>query len=931
MAAGWGKGAKLLGRRRECEALDRLAADVQAGASRVLVLRGDAGVGKSELLRYLCDRLAGWRVTRAVGVEAEIELAYSGLHQVCAPLLDHLGNLPGPQRDALATVFGLMSGPVPDRFLVGLATLTLMAEAAEDQPLACVVDDAQWLDHASTQVLGFVARRLLAERVAMVCAVRTGADNDVLGGQPVLSIGGLSEQDARTLLLANLHVRLDTAVCDQIVAECHGNPLALLELPRTWSTAAVAGGFGLPHGRSVAGRIEESYVHRLLLLPSGTQLLVLAAAADPRGDPVLLQRTAGILGLDRAAAAPAVDAGLLRIRRRVEFAHPLVRSAVYRRASPDDRQSVHRALAEATDAEVHPDRRAWHRACGTTGPDDEVAAELERSAGQAQSQGGLAATAAFLTRATQLTADPTTRAHRALAAASANVQAGAFETAGALLAVAGEGSVDDLQRARIDLLGAQLAFARSRGNGAAPLLLAAARRLEHLDLELARETYLDALTAALFVARGADGVGPHDVARAARAAPRPRREEPAAADLLLDALAALLTEDDAAAFPLSRAALQKLAVDAQSAHEPTRWLWLGCALACHLWDDESWYMLSDRFLRIVRHTGALSELPHAVNTRATILLFCGEVSAAASLIDEGLSVQEATEISAAPYASLALAAWQGRADPARAMIDRAIRESASRGEGWGVSFGEYTRALLCNGLGRYDEALIAAGRVRDHSQNRAGVDLGLPELIEAAWQTGRLDLATDALDQVSRKAQASGTGWALGIEARSRALLSEGDVAEDCFLEAIKQLSRTRVRGELARSHLLYGQWLRQTGRRADARSELAVAYELLSAMGMGGFAERARHELRACGVAVPQPTVATREDLTAQEAHIARLARDGLSNPQIGADLFISARTVEWHLRKVFTKLGITSRRQLRRALSDHGQPVARAGPGAL
>ncbi len=926
MVAGSGDGARLAGRRSECEALDQLVTDVLTGTSRVLVLRGDAGVGKSVLLRHLSERLTGWRVMRAVGVEAEIELAYSGLHQLCAPLLHQLGKLPGPQCDALATVFGLDSGPAPDRFVVGLATLTLIAEAAEDRPLACLVDDAQWLDQASAQILAFVARRLLAERVALVCAVRTGAENDVLVGQPALPIGGLSEDDARTLLSTSLHGPLDTAVRDQIVAECQGNPLALLELPRAWGPAVLAGGFGLPHGRPVAGKIEDSYLRRLLLLPPGTQLLVLAAAADPQGDPVLLQRAARILDLDMAAAAPAVDAGLLRIRTRVEFAHPLVRSAVYRRAGPDARHRVHRALAEATDPQADPDRRAWHRSRGTTGPDDEVAAELERSAGRAEARGGLAAAAAFLTRATELTGDPTARAHRAMAAASANVQAGAFETARALLAVAGEGPVDDLQRARIDLLGAQLAFATSRGTGATSLLLAAARRLEHLDGDLARDTCLDALTAALFAARMADDVGPHDLARAARAARRPSAGEPAVADVLLDALAALLTEDDDAAFPVTRTALRRLAADPQPAQQRTRWLWLGCAMACDLWDDESWYTLSDRFCRTVRHTGALSELPHAVNTRATILLFCGELPAAASLIDEGLSVQEARGISTAPYASLALAAWQGQADKARPLIDRAIRESTTRGEGWGVSFSEYTRALLCNSLGQHDEALIAAGRALAHSQSRAGVNLGLPELIEAASRTGRPELAADALDQVSRKARASGTGWALGIEARSRALLSGGDAAEEWFRAAIKQLSRTRVRGELARSRLLYGEWLRQTGRRADARSELTIAYELFSEMGMRGFAERARHELKATGVAVPQPTVATRADLTAQEAQIARLARDGLSNPEIGAELFISSRTVEWHMRKVFTKLGITSRRQLRRALSDHDRPVTSA-----
>src|SRR6516164_1258519 len=401
---------ELLGRRDECAALDRLVADVLAGASRVLVLRGEAGMGKSALLGYLSEQVAaeagrggGWRVASAVGVESEMELAYSGLHQLCAPLLDHLDDLPSPQRVALATVFGLSAGPAPDRFLVGLAALTLVAQAAEQQPLACIIDDAQWLDGASAQLLGFVARRLLAERVALVCAARTGIGDGVLAGLPALEIRGLSDGDARPLLLGHVHGPLDVPVADRILAESHGNPLALLELPRTWTAADLAGGFGLPAGQPVAGKIEHSYVQRLRLLPADTQLLVLAAAAEPLGDLGLLRRAAGDLGIEMEAAAPAVDAGLVQVRQRVEVAHPLVRSAAYRAAEAADRHRVHRALADATDALTDPDRRAWHRARATSGPDEQVAAELEQSAGRAQARAGLAAAAAFLTRAVELT------------------------------------------------------------------------------------------------------------------------------------------------------------------------------------------------------------------------------------------------------------------------------------------------------------------------------------------------------------------------------------------------------------------------------------------------------------------------------------------------------------------------------------------------
>jgi DNA-binding CsgD family transcriptional regulator len=922
--------AGLVGRREECAALDRLVADVLAGSSRILVLRGDAGVGKSALLGYLSDRVAGeagrgggWRVVSAVGVESEMELAYSGLHQLCAPLLDHLDELPPPQRDALATVFGLSAGPAPDRFLVGLATLTLLAQAAGQQPLACIIDDAQWLDQASAQMVVFVARRLLAERIALVCAVRTGIADGVLAGLPALPIGGLGDSDARPLLLGSVHGALDAAVADRIIAESHGNPLALLELPRTWRAADLAGGFGLPGGRPVAGKIERSYVQRLGLLPSDTQLLVLTAAAEPLGDPVLLRRATAALGIEMAAAGPAAEAGLLQVRRRVEFAHPLVRSAAYRAADATDRHRVHRVLADATDAQADPDRRAWHQARATAGPDEEVAAELERSAGRAQARAGLAAAAAFLTRATDLTPAPAARTGRALAAASASVQAGAFEGARTLLTIARDGPADELQRAQIDLISAQMAFASSRGNEATLLLLAAAQRLLPLNLPFARQTYLDAFSAAQFAARLSEGVGIAEVARAARSAPRPPDDELTPGDLLLDAFVAL-TGDYATAVPAGRTALTVLGRDPDSARENLRWLWQGCVLALELWDDHSAYALSGDHLQLARRAGALSELPLAFGSRTPVLVFCGELTAAASLVEENRSVQEAAGISEAPYGALILTAWRGQTREGRDLIEVTMREANSRGEGVGVAICEYAHAVLCNGLGLYDEALAAARGACADPAEMVAHNWGMIELVESAARTGRTDLAAAALDRLTGKARACGTDWALGLEARSRALLSDGDIAESAFREAIGHLSRARVRAELARAHLLYGEWLRRANRRADARSELTLAHEMFTAMGMEGFAERTRRELLATGATVRQRAVGAADQLTEQEALIARLARDGRSNPEIGAQLFISTHTVEWHLRKVFTKLGVTSRRQLQQALTDQNRPVA-------
>jgi DNA-binding CsgD family transcriptional regulator len=913
--------AELVGRRGECEALDRLMADVLTGASRVLVLRGDAGVGKSALLGYLSDRVAGegtgkggWGVVSAAGVESEMELAYSGLHQLCAPLLDHLDELPPPQRDSLATVFGLSAGPAPDRFLVGLATLSLIAQAAEERPLACIVDDALWLDHASAQIVGFVARRLLAERVALVCAARTGIDDSTLAGLPTLPIGGLRDSEARLLLAGKVHGPLDTAVVDQIIAESHGNPLALLELPRTWPGSGYAGGYGLPVHRPVVSKIEHSYAHRLELLPADTRQLVLTAAAEPLGDPMLLRRAVGALGIEMSAAAPAADAGLLRVGRRAEFTHPLVRSAAYRESTAEDRRRVHGALAQVTDPLMDPDRRAWHRARATTGPDEEVAGELERSAERAQARAGLGGVTTVPNHTGKPTPLPAMRTRRALAAAFANVQAGAFDTAGTLLSIAGDGPVDDLQRAQIDLISAQMAFAASRGNDATLLLLAAAQRLQSLDAQLTRQTYLDAFSAAQFAARLNGGVGMTEVARAARSASRRPDDEPTAADLLLDAFVAL-TEDYAAAVPVGRDALARLRGDTNPAGERLRWLWQGCVLALELWDDESAYILSERHLQIARKTGALSELPLALGSHTPVLVFCGEVAMAASLAEEARSVLDAARIAEAPYGALILTAWQGKAREARELIEITIGEATSRGEGVGVAICEYAHAVLCNGLGEYDEALDAARGACADPTEMVVHNWGLAELIESAVRTGALDLAADTLGRLAGKAQACRTDWALGVEARSRALLSDGDAAEPAFRDAIEHLGRARVRADLARAHLLYGEWLRRANRRSDARNELATAYEMFMAMMMEGFAERARRELLATGATVRKRTVESPDQLTAQEALVARLAGDGLSNAEIGAQLFISTRTVEWHLRKVFTKLGVSSRRQLRQA----------------
>jgi DNA-binding CsgD family transcriptional regulator len=843
---------RLTGRLRERGVLDRFVAGVRAGDGQALVARGEPGVGKTVLLDYLAGGAtsSGCRVVRATGVQSEMELAFAGLHQLCAPMLDHAGSLPGPQREALRTAFGLSAGPAPDRFLVGLAVLGLLSETAGERPLVCVVDDQQWLDRASAQALGFAARRLAADPVGLVFAARVPGKD--VAGLPELVVEGLAEDDARELLASVLTGPLDARVRDRIIADTHGNPLALLELPRGLTPAQLTGGFGVSSAVPLDGRIEESFGRQLETLPAQTRLLVQLAAADPSGDPVLVWRAAGRLAIDADAAGPAAEAGLAEFGARVRFRHPLVRSAAYRSASVQTRQELHGALAEVTDPAVDPDRRAWHRAQAAPGPDEEVAAELEQSAGRAQRRGGLAAAAAFLERSAGLTLDPARRAQRALAAAQAK--------------------------------------------------------------------HLEAFTAALFVGRLSPAVG--EVARAARMAPAPQAP-PRAADLLLDGLALLVTEGYAAGTPVLRRALLAFRGQEASAEAGLNWLWLAGLAAMAVWDDETWHVLASRHVKLARDAGALSDLPLAIRWRILLHTHTGELAEGAALIAEAQAVADATGSQLGPHGDLGVAAWRGHEAEATELIEATMEGMTSRGEGRGVT-SQYAAALLYNGLGRYDQALAAA-EVACEYDDVGVLGWSLAELIEAAVRSGQPERASEALQRLSETTRASGTDWALGTEARSRALLSEGEAAENYYREAIERLDRTRMRPAVARACLLYGEWLRRENRRQDARAELRTAHGLFTTMGIEAFADRARHELQATGETVRKRTVETVSELTAQEAYIARLAVDDLTNAEIGAQLFLSARTVEWHLSKVYTKLGVGSRRELRRALASLGRAEPR------
>lgn len=906
---------KLYGRRRECDALDDLVRSARAGHSGVVVVHGEPGIGKSALLDYVATVAAGCRVLRVAGVESELELAFAGLHQLCRPLLDLLDRLPAPQADALGVAFGMSVGDPPDRFLVGLAALTLLAEGARDQPLVCLVDDAHWLDQASAQTLTFVARRLEAEAVVLVVATRPGADGQTWLRLPELTLRGLPRSDAERLLRSTITSPMDRRVRDRILAETRGNPLALLELPRWFSTTELTVG---PHAGgtpSLTSRMEAAFRLELEPLPKPSRRLLLVAAAEPLGDVGLLWRAAEQLGLGRDAAVAAQASGLVEIRDRVLFRHPLVRSVVYHSASVLERRKAHRALAAVTDPAHDPDRRAWHLANAATEPDEAVAGELERSAERASAQGGLAASAAFLQQAALLTPDASDRARRQIGAIQALFGGGQFGAASDLLTVITNESLNDLQRARLDMLRAQIAFVSRRDKASLPVLLQAARRMETVDPGLALDSYVDALTAALFAARLAPGSVVLEVAQAARSAQLPaglRRS-----DVLLQAVAVLYAEGYPTAVPMLEDVIRVFDSEDLSRKEGVRLLFLVAAVAAGLWDDRSWDSLSRRHLEIVRESGAVSALSLALDTRVYVELFTGELATASRLVEEVRAVDSAAEAALPTYGVLAHAAFRGDEAEALPLIAELMADAVDRGEGLGVVVAQWALALLYNGHGRYRDAL-EDGQV---ATTALPVEIAvgtwwMVELVEAATRASEHGTAAQAFQHVSETALASGSDWALGVKARCEAQLNDGERAESLYREAIDRLERTLVRTDTARARLLYGEWLRRVGRRLDAREQLHAAHDQLTTMGLGAFAERARRELAATGETVRKRTVETLHELTPQELHIARLAADGLTNPDIGAELFISPRTVEWHMRKVFTKLGVTARRQLRDTL---------------
>jgi DNA-binding CsgD family transcriptional regulator len=912
------------GRARERQAVDGLLDRVRGGGGAVLVIRGEAGIGKTALMRHCARQAAGCRLVQVDGVESEMKLPFAALHQLCRPMLSDLAVLPEPQQRALQVAFGLAAAPAPDRFVVGLAVLGLLAAFAAARPLVCLIDDAQWLDEASSQVIGFVGRRLLAEPVGLLFAVREAADERLYLGLPALTIEGLTDEDARALLAAAVPGHLDPRVSARIIAETGGNPLGLLELAREMTEAELAGGFAGPRQPSRAGhlqsQLQDLYLRRIRVLPGPAQQLMLLAAADPTGDATLLWRAAGTLGLGLSAVAPADAEQLLNIGSQVRFRHPLVRSAAYVAGSPEDRRAAHLTLAEATDARTDPERRVWHLAAAATGPDEVIAAALEQAAAKIQARAGLAASAAFLERSVMLTAEPRRRADRALAGALANLHAGTFDIALGLLAQAEAHAADDLQRARVEQLRGQIEWASVTGREAPALLVRAAKRLESLNAELARETYLYAWVAShLAGPRAQPGGQLLEVSRAAQAAPQ-AAGAPRPCDLLLEGLTTMIVQGRAAAEPALRQAVGAFLDDQVSGEEWLQWGIFAQMAAMAVWDFDSWAALSARHVALARALGALAPLSIALNGCGSVATHCGDFETATSMAAEKDVVNEVTGIRLATTCDLLLAGYRGRPAEAVSLFTATTEDSTARGEGAAVQMANWSAAVLHNGLGRYAEALAVAEPASEETYSPLSTQLVLPELIEAAVRTGRADLARAALDRLSAMTVIEGSDWAKGLEARSRALVSEGCEAGQYYAEAVERLTRTRLRPELARTHLLYGEWLRRENRRLDARDQLHAAYQLFAAIGADAFAERARSELLATGEKVRKRDVDTYNRLTPQEEHIARLARGGHTNPEIAAELFISTRTVEWHLRKVFAKLGITSRRELQNAMPPGG-----------
>ncbi|MFD4669681.1 AAA family ATPase [Lentzea sp. NPDC058450] len=912
---------KLQGRHDQCAALAELLDLARAGTSRALVVAGEIGSGKTALLNFVADAATGFQVVRAEGVESETGMPFAGLHQLCRGLLGGLGRLPEPQRTALNVAFGFEKGDRPRHLLIGMALSALVTDAASRTPVLCVVDDAQWLDRETVQALGFVTRRLSGERIAVVVGTRDEGRHGDLEDLPELPLPPLSDEDARALLASVLPGRLDERVRGRVVAEAAGNPLALREFGRNASSLEFAGGFGVP--QAMENRIRQSFLQRTeklaaparrLLLSEAVQRLLLLAAAETVGDPALLSRAAGVAGIADDVVEAAESAGLLRIGTTVAFCHPLARSAVYQGASVAERRAAHRALASAVDRAREPDRWAWHLAQAASFPNEEIAAALEDSAQRAQIRGGMAAAAAFLARSAVLTPDPGRRAHRALSAACAATVVGGVEQASRLVALAEAEPVNEEIAARIDLVRARIAFLARRDQHVADRLVSAAQRLRSFDPVLARDTYRQAFSVATHAGSLAAEGGLREVALAVRTAPAPA--EPQAADLLTDGFALSVTEDHAAGASLIDRALVGITEAGAVSDTELCWLTMATPAAQMRWDADGWDRVSARHVRVSRTVGALTTLSTALSQRAVLSMVRGDVRAASDVIEDALAVPRGAGDRFAYDVQIALNALRGNESACDELFRRSDGDLARQGRIVEPIFVHWAAAVLYNGFGRYEDALARARPAAEFLDEPVYSVWTCAELVEAAIRCGRRSSVPAALARLSESTRASGTDWALGIEKSARALTLEGDAAETLYREAVDHLGDAGMRFPLARTQLLYGEWLRRNHRRRDAREQLQAARDHFAGIEAAGFAERATRELRAAG----DRTQNRSGTLTEQEHQIAVLAGAGLSNPDIAAQLYISRRTVEYHLGKIFAKLAIPSRAQLGEALAAIG-----------
>ena len=906
----------LFGRRAERAAIDVLLGGAVEGRGGALVLRGDAGIGKTALLQYAVDSSEAMQVARIAGVHSEMELPYAAIHQLLSPMLSQLDDVPPRQRDALASAFGLIEGTAPDRFLVGVGALALLEAAAAEHPLLCAIDDAQWLDRASAGTLAFVTRRIRDVPIAMVLAARDDdEEHEPFAGLPELRLKGLGTEDARELLSTIVTGPLSEGLRECILLHAEGNPLALSELPEAMTKDELRGIDSLTWPIPITARLEDLFGRRMKGLPATARTALLVAAASPSDDPRLVFRAGERLGLDGSSVVPAVEEGLLRVEPRIAFRHPLVRSAAYAIAAPEDRRKAHEALANVTDPVADADQRAWHLSSAAAGPDEEVADELARAADRARRRGGFVAAAECLKRSAHLSPAPRDRAERYLAAAEAELAAGGAHGAAALVTAARAVGLDDVQTARAERLRGLVAFELGDIDEAASILVGAARAFATIDVRLARDTHLSALGAAMYAGPLAREGAVADAAAAALAAPKLPEQEMTAADFMLDGYANQIVGNLSEGAALLLRGIQMLRTS-----DDARVFLLSCGAALRVWDDDALREIALRGVELAREAGAFTALHVALHHLAFSEVGLGRYLAAEAAAVEAREISTSLgngwSIGAHAPAELLVAACRGDDATTRMLHDTIVREATLRGEGVIVLFAEYALALLEIGSGRYREALPSVTRAC--GDDAAMIVLGLPDLVEAAARSGEMELAERALERLSAIIHVSRTAVGLGVQARCRALVADSADAGAHYREAIDHLRNSRAIPQLARTLLLYGEWLRRVRRRRDAREPLREALQYFESIGADAFADRARAELRATGERARSRSSDAPEELTAQEALIARLVADGASNPEVAAQLSISRKTVESHLTKVFAKLGVSSRGHLVRALKD-------------